>query len=138
MPVITQSDLKQRNSICNACGHWQRGVCNLGHALQSTYGCPLKKFPPIGAASYLKLDMERYHRSKPLTWPRVLEIFAESMVRWVRAKIPLVSGVKHGARFSKCRVCPLYRNFQCTACSCLAYIKAKLATEICPENLWPR
>jgi len=113
-------------------------VCDLGHAITSTYGCPLKKFPPVGDAPYLALDQQRYRLSMPLTWPKVLEVFAKAMLQWVKAGIPLVSGSVHETRFAKCKSCPLYRNFQCKACSCLAYTKAKLATERCPENLWPK
>lgn len=135
---------------CKQCQHWAN-VCLLGHQLASPEGCPEKKFAPIQGAQYA-VPREAVappvltgccnnstEELKALTWPEVLAHFAESMTRWVAEGCPLVKKEAHAARYSKCKSneCGQFRSFYCHHCKCIAYTKAKVATETCPKGMWP-
>ena len=42
-------------------------------------------------------------------------------------------------RLEQCHRCPFYlpKTKQCAECGCFVQVKAKLATEKCPDNRWP-
>jgi hypothetical protein len=131
---LSPHELAARRQVCKNCQHY-RGTCLLGHTIQSTFGCPLRKFAPVDSAPYLALKPELI---KVVTWPEILSRFNESMTRWVASGLPLAPEPVHKARFAKCRTCEEYLRFQCKLCHCVAYLKAKLETESCPKNLWPK
>lgn len=129
---LTIGVYRSRSEICSACPKW-KNRCGLGHILHSAYGCPLKKFQPFGNANFLKPA-----KITVLTWPDVLKKFAAAVLTWTASGMPLASKEEHTARFSKCQSCIHYQDFRCTKCFCFAYMKAKLATEQCPEKKWLR
>lgn len=152
--MIPREVFYARKEICQPCAYW-RGACLKGHPLQSPVGCPIKKFEPIQNAGYhpdkevpvtddtpgvpccgdgvaVRDDVE------PLSWSQALSKFAESMKKAHDQGWPLVSDQEHGARNSICRSCTQYRYFQCRICRCVAWAKAALASEDCPQGFWPK
>lgn len=131
--------------FCKTCEFWTGKVCRKGHTLSSSTGCPIKKFPPINAAGY---DEDR--EPEPLStmngccgqsdeMPDISQLqvvanFAQAMVRWTRAGLPLVSQNVHNQRHGQCQVCPYRQGSWCQKCKCLTYLKTKIATEGCPDN----
>jgi hypothetical protein len=134
---------------CRHCEHWAN-VCLLGHQSSSPEGCPDKRFPPIQGAQYAVVHVappppalgnccgNTKEELKPLTWPQVLAHFAESMVKWVAEGLPLASREAHALRYGECKSnrCGEFKGFYCRHCRCVAYTKAKLATETCPKGMW--
>ena len=119
-----------RQVICNKCTFW-RGRCTLGHTMQSTYGCPEKKFPPIGTAPYFKST------AKFMGWSEILTQFERDMVAWQKSGFKLADTAEHSNRFSICKKCkPHYKMFRCELCGCIIYIKSKLKVMKCPISLW--
>lgn len=141
----------RRDNHCAACPWWQ-GVCRKGHKLSSPMGCPLKKFPPVQNADYME-DRPvapgavarggcRGCADPPpvplkLNFTGVLQHFARAMAEWTKAGMPLLDAQDHAARYGTCRTCPHYAMYQCELCQCIAYVKAKVATEDCPAGKWP-
>lgn len=136
---------ERRDRHCKPCEHW-RGVCLRGHNLASPAGCPLRKFPPIQGADYAK-DHEpapvqavtgccgQHDDMPPLSWTDVIKAFTESMIAWAKSGLATVDSTVHGKRYNVgCKVCPHFHGFYCKKCKCIAYLKAKLATEICPDT----
>lgn len=109
----------------------------------------MKKFEPIQGAQYavareappppvFKDCCGNGHQElEPLTWPQVLAHFAESMTKWVASGMKLAKQKDHMARYSVCKPCDQFNKFYCRHCRCVAYSKAKLATESCPLKKWP-
>lgn len=138
---------ERRDKHCVPCEFW-RGACLKGHALQSAQGCPLRKFPPIAGADYAPdkpVPVEPPQivsccggtpAMPPLTWPEVVRQFGISMARWVAEGCPVVDAHGHGERYGKCKSCTRFVGFYCEVCKCVAYLKAKVATESCPEGKW--
>jgi len=77
---------------------------------------------------------------KPLTYSQAIAGLSTAVDGWVKAGMPMVSGIEYASRAAVCRSCPKnqYKWFQCLQCKCVVYVKAKLATESCPHSLWPR
>lgn len=141
----------RRDSHCRKCEFW-KGVCLKGHALSSPQGCPVKKFPPIQNADYAP-DREvpkpgegggagccgQAADMPPVSWGQVVGQFKSAMVDWTKAGLPVVSQEEHSQRVGTCRSneCGQYWLFYCKQCKCVAFLKAKLATEDCPKGLWP-
>lgn len=137
------------NGFCAHCEHWS-GVCLKGHDLRSPTGCPVQKFSPVDGAGY---DQDRPVAERVLihgccgaietvpkmTWTEVVANFWASMRLWLREGVPLTTMEQHEERFGVCRQnkCGKYKNFQCSICRCVAYAKAKVATEDCPLGMWP-
>jgi hypothetical protein len=149
MAIQLRPDVRERLKICQTCPHWS-GRCNKNFNLGSMMGCPDKKFPPVGHAGYapdyvstvgatssggccgerlpvLKMDAK-------LTAGQVTEMFATSMVNWGKKGFKLVDEATHTKRYAQCQVCPLYKNYLCQRCACLAFLKTKLAGQRCPDN----
>lgn len=143
----------RKETHCIKCEWWYAGKCRKGHLLSSPAGCPIKKFPPVLAASYAPDREPDPLPEKPpagcaecgvagegmpdLSWRQVLAQFGQSMITWVQRGLPLVERQEHGQRTSICETCEFRRNFWCTVCKCVYYAKAKLATEDCPKKKWP-
>jgi len=135
---------------CQQCEHWAN-VCLKGHASSSPEGCPIYKFPPIQGAQYASVREapsppafanccgNTIQELEPLTWPQVLAHFAESMTKWIASGMKVVKKDTHMSRYGTCKLntCGEFRDFYCHHCKCIAYCKAKLATETCPKKLWP-
>lgn len=66
--------------------------------------------------------------------------FSQAMRRAVKAKKEekqvLVSQEEYAQRMGVCKPCSHKRWGQCKECGCLYAVKARLATEDCPLNLW--
>jgi hypothetical protein len=135
---------ERRDTFCRQCEWWQ-GVCLKGHALGSSDGCPLHKFPPVEGAGYAPDKQAEQDSPKlikgccggsddmpPLTWAQVLIQFTKSIATWIAEGLPLVSSEQHGARYEQCKPCPQFKRFYCKHCKCIAYLKTKLGTEVCP------
>lgn len=132
------------NNHCKACPSW-KNVCLKGHALSAPEGCPLRKFPPVEGAAYAE-DKQAAEESPqpvkgccgegaempPLTWGQVLLHFTKSVAVWIAQGLPLVDSETHGQRYGKCKTCDKFNKFYCKQCKCVAYLKTKLATEVCP------
>lgn len=71
-----------------------------------------------------------------LSWAQVLALFSQSMVRWIRSGLAIAPDRVHADRLRKCEKCPLRQNFWCKKCKCVCYLKAKLASESCPDGKW--
>lgn len=149
---------QRRDQHCKLCEFW-RGVCLKGHKLSSPAGCPVRKFEPVEGADYAPDKLVEVHapaltgccgqpagenqpESKPpaVRWEDVVAQFAKSLTEWVKQGLPLVPHVVHMERVGQCKKddCGEYRDFYCSACKCLVYVKGKLATEDCPKRLWKR
>jgi hypothetical protein len=138
-----------RKAICTNCANW-KGVCMLGHSLQNTLGCPLKKFPGIQAVGYMPIAANKTENTKikrccgaknskeiePLAWSDVFKHLFEAVKLWKEAGYPLVSDTEYTDRITACKACKNYRWFQCQICRCIVFSKAKLKTEACPEHNW--
>jgi hypothetical protein len=131
---------------CSKCEWWNKLRCRKGHLATSPSGCPIRKFEPINGAGY---DDDRepeppvndmppccgHSTDMPdLSWGQVLAMFAQAMVRWVKAGMPLAPDQVHADRLRKCDVCPHRKNFWCQKCKCVCYLKSKVATEQCPDD----
>jgi hypothetical protein len=149
--MLSRQAFYERLAICQNCSEWD-GVCLRGHALQSPTGCPMRKFAPILNTAY---DEDRGRvvappgqktccGSKPvdpnalpeLTWAEVLQHLADSMAQWRESGFATVSHAEHKKRHDLCKACPQYVGYRCKLCQCVAYSKAKLATEYCPLGGW--
>lgn len=144
--MIEHGIFYQRLPVCQACSWW-RGACTKGHALASPQGCPIQKFPPVEGAGYaadMEVSTEPQALTKgccgadaempPLSWAQVLVHFAKSMATWIGQGLPLVDSATHAARYDQCKPCPHFSGFYCKRCKCVAYLKTKLATELCPDD----
>lgn len=131
--------------FCYKCEWWDRLRCRKGHLPTSSTGCPVGKFEPVNGAGYdedrpadpvaTEMSCCGHDQNMPdLSWPQVLALFAQSMVRWVKGGMALVADRQHGDRLRKCDACPWRKGFWCTKCRCVCYLKAKLATEKCPDS----
>lgn len=142
--IPSENFYERRDRYCKPCEHW-RGVCLRGHNLASPAGCPLKKFPPIQGADYAKdhepapVQIEQgccgqNDGMPPLTWTDVVRAFAESVVNWIKAGLPLVGSEQHGLRYGECKKCPHFQGFYCKKCRCIGYLKTKIGSEKCPDQ----
>ena len=147
--MLPNNVYKDRNEICQQCEWWWNGRCRKGHALSSSTGCPVRKFPPIHGAGY---DPDREPFSveekvsncvncggysdalKDITWAQVLKKFAIAMQTWIKRGLPLAPAPTHAKRQSQCQGCPHRVGYWCSKCKCLIYLKTKLATEHCPDD----
>lgn len=151
--MIASEVFYPRLAVCKPCEFWA-GVCLKGHPLQSPLGCPVKKFEPVEGAGYYpdspakvvpvvepaeccgkgRAELEL----KPLSWPEAARHLQESIAKWRAAGFALVEGEVYENRLKVCKTCPSgqFKWFQCRACKCLIYTKAKLATETCPAKHW--
>src|SRR5512137_9891 len=92
---------------CSKCEWWNKLRCRKGHLPTSPTGCPIRKFEPVNGAGY---DDDRLpdlpvndmppccghsNEMPDLSWAQVLTMFAQSMVRWVSAGLPLASDAAH-------------------------------------------
>jgi hypothetical protein len=95
---------------------------------------------PVPAAPTGCANCEKTNDLRPLTWTQALEEFHAALRGWLAAGRPVVSDQQHNARLGVCKKCPggHYRHHQCKLCKCVVFIKAKLPTETCPANYWPR
>jgi len=129
-------------NFCKKCPHW-KGVCLKGHSLSSDLGCPIRNFPGVNGADYAPENQAQVVTPQPctscgdasmpsLSWPEVMAAFAESLAKWIKAGVPLVNRHDHALRYGQCKDCNRFRKFYCEHCKCLAYLKTKLATEVCP------
>lgn len=145
----------QHREICSKCPNW-KGVCLKGHVLQSPVGCPEKRFPPVEGAAYMEdrpatvaepvvpgkccggAASDQY--VKELSYAEALKELAASLRTWQVAGYPTLSDADYGVRTGICKsnTCGFYKWFQCRACKCVIFIKAKLKTTECPARLWPR
>jgi len=133
---------------CSKCEWWNKLRCRKGHLPTSPTGCPIRKFEPVNGAGYDDdrlpelpvIDMPpccgHSNEMPDLSWGQVLSMFAQSMVRWVAAGLPMASDASHASRLRKCDKCPHRKNFWCQKCKCVCYLKTKVATESCPDNRW--
>ena len=150
-----QPDVVARQQICLGCPRWA-GRCLKNFNLQSFMGCPEKRFPPVGNAGYAPDFELKTGVSNPdccgkqvlpspsiaanltdtanLSAGVVMKRFASSMIEWKRQGFATLPPAGHDARYAKCQVCPHYRGFICQKCLCIAYLKAKLTHERCPDN----
>ncbi len=71
-----------------------------------------------------------------ITWEQMISQFAKALLEWVKAGAPLASKRQHHERWETCKGCPKFRDFYCTECKCLCYLKTKLSTESCPDGKW--
>ena len=137
---------ERRDRFCRPCEFW-RGACLKGHNLASTAGCPVRKFPGVQGAEYatdravnqtIPEHKECCNKSKlpPTTWAEVSKQFMSSVVAWIKSGLALTSAKQHGFRYGRCQACDRFKEFYCTECKCVAYIKAKLLTEKCPLGKW--
>ena len=147
--MIDRGKFYERLEVCRLCEFW-RGVCLKGHALQSPAGCPLKKFEPIGGASYhpdVPFTVSKVEATArcctadaadlvPLTWAQATAAFTLSMATAVKNGFVFVEDADYQARMTTCRACEEYRHFQCRLCKCVCLFKAKLAHETCPRKKW--
>lgn len=150
--MINANVFYERQAVCLTCEHW-KGVCLKGHGLASPLGCPIQKFPGVEGASYMedrpaaKVEVgaalpccgEGAPEVKELTYAQAAQAFVEDMKAWKAAGFPLLSEAHYNERVGICKTCPggFYRWFQCRACKCLIFSKAKLATTACPGGYWP-
>lgn len=145
--MIPQNVYNQRiNDFCSKCELWSRLQCRKGHLPTSPTGCPVHKFEPINGAGYdedrladpVAINMDccsgGNNEMPDLSWSQVLAMFAQSMVRWVKGGMALAPEKVHGDRLRKCESCPHRSNFWCSKCKCVCYLKAKVATEQCPDS----
>jgi hypothetical protein len=148
--MIDRDIFYARKSICERCPLW-KNQCLKGHMLNSPVGCPEGKFPAVDGAGKMVdkpvaapvagcKDCQASGDVRPLTWTQALGEFQAAMKGWLAAGRPVVTDAAHNARVSACKKCPggHYRHHQCKLCKCVVFIKAKLPTETCPANYWPR
>lgn len=64
--------------------------------------------------------------------------FAAAVARYVAAGCPNVPLATYRERLQICRDCALCRRGKCLVCGCNVARKAKMATENCPKELWPK
>lgn len=146
--MLPQNVYNERmQSHCLKCEWWNKMRCRKGHLPTSPTGCPIRRFDPINGAGYdedrepdpVVQDVNCCNHSTEmpdLSWAQVLALFAQAMVRWVRAGMPLTNDRTHADRLRKCEVCPHRKNFWCQKCKCVCYLKCKVATEECPDRRW--
>ena len=150
--MINAGVFYERQAICIACEHW-KGVCLKGHGLASPLGCPKQKFSGVEGAGYMedrppvKIDArpaqpccgDAAPEVKELTYAEAAQAFMADMKAWQAAGFPLLSEGQYALRVNTCKTCPggFYRWFQCRACKCLIFSKAKLPTTVCPGGYWP-
>lgn len=147
---MEQSVFNSRLTCCKKCEFW-RGACTKGHALRGDLGCPLKRFDGIAGAGHM-LDVPAEPQLppsggsgccgggpagiRPLTWPVIWQQLRAAERRWREAGHPVADELVYEKRKSMCRACPQYQWFQCKRCACVVALKAKLATESCPDGKW--
>lgn len=136
------------HSFCSKCEWWSGYACRKGHLLTAPTGCPIRKFEPVNGAGYdpdrlpepLLKDMPsccgKTTDMPDLSWTQVLAMFAQSMLKWAKAGLPIVPEKTHADRLRKCDICEHKLNFWCKKCKCVCYLKTKVATEQCPDNRW--
>jgi len=151
--VINAKVFYERQDICRVCLHW-KGVCLKGHGLASPLGCPERKFPGVEGAGYLedrppaKVEVAAVQpccggtvaeEVKELTYFEAAAAFVSDLKTWSAAGFPLLSEAAYLERVGVCKACPggFYRFYQCRACKCLIFSKAKLKTTVCPGGYWP-
>jgi hypothetical protein len=150
--MISAQVFYERQAVCTACGHW-KGVCLKGHGLASPLGCPEQKFHGVEGAGYLedrpaaKVEISPASpccggaapEVKELTYAEAAQEFVRDMKAWRAAGYPMVTDAQYTGRVDICKTCPggFYRWFQCRACKCFIFSKAKLATTFCPGGYWP-
>ena len=74
----------------------------------------------------------------PLTQGQLVVNLAKSLTKWIAGGLKVVDSREHAKRLSICEQCEFYKDFRCTLCGCIMYIKSKLATSYCPhkEKFW--
>jgi len=148
--MIDHEVFYSRLGTCKACEFYRPGKCRKGHNMASPNGCPVQKFPPMPGAVY---DMDEApepmlehscsscivdEKMPYMSGIQVLNHFATAMVRWAAAGLPVVTDTVHSERIKVCSSCPRRDRNWCSICHCLLYLKAKVATEQCPEYRWPQ
>ena len=150
--MIDRTAFYARLLLCQGCDQW-RGRCMQGHVLQGALGCPLKKFAGVNGVGYAALPAPPASPAspaspaccapaadglRPLSGLEVVQHLVQSLKAWKLAGFPLATTEVYHQRIRVCEVCPKsqYVRFQCKACQCIVYAKAKLATETCPYGLW--
>jgi hypothetical protein len=150
--MVNSEVFKSRLSICKKCQYWS-GVCLKGHNLSSPVGCPEKRFAPTEGAAYMEnkpaaepIKVEassccgNKSEVKELSYVQAMAALAHDLKLWQGAGYALVSDADYEARIFICKACPgnYYRWFQCRACKCIIYAKAKLPVTTCPGGYWPK
>jgi len=142
-----------RQDICRVCPHW-KGVCLKGHGLASPLGCPIQRFAGVEGAGFMEdrppasVEVAAVQPCcggaaapdvKELTYSEAALALVNDMKAWKAAGFPLLPEMPYLERVGICKKCPgdFYRFFQCRACKCLIYSKAKLPTTVCPGGYWP-
>jgi len=152
--MINAKAFYERQGICRACSHW-KGVCLKGHGLASPLGCPERRFPGVEGADYMedrppsKVEVNPVQpccggrgavsEVKELTYTEAAAAFVRDMKTWKEAGFPVLPELEYNARVTICKSCPggFYRFYQCRACKCIIFSKAKLKTTVCPGGYWP-
>lgn len=149
--MIDRHIFDARKAICERCSFW-KNQCLKGHRMNSPVGCPVNKFAGVNGAGIMPDSPVKIASAAPCThcdekgvirsigWTEALGQFQQAVDEWNAAGRPLVSQKQHAARISVCKKCPgkHYQHFQCKLCKCVVFLKAKLPTETCPANYWPR
>lgn len=144
-----------RMAVCQTCPHW-KSVCLKGHGLSTPLGCPEEKFPPVEGAGYLENRPAAQLQEgitvstsccgglaaadvRELTYAEAAQAFVNDMKVWQAAGFPVLSDAQYTQRVDICKRCPggFYRWFQCRACKCIIFSKAKVKTTVCPGGYWP-
>src|SRR5262245_29018491 len=143
--MIRRDVFYQRLPVCKRCPEWNAvaASCKKGHLIQSSLGCPLQKFEGVDGAGY----MDQKPAEPPpqiaqsccadLSVAQVVTNLTDALSRWVANGLPLASSRCYRERTARCMKCPAYKNYQCQDCKCVAFLKAKVATEECPRRQWP-
>lgn len=152
--MINAKVFYERQDICKVCPHW-KGVCLKGHGLASPLGCPERRFAGVEGAGFMedrppaKIEVNPVQPCcggaaapedvKELTYTEAALAFVNDMKAWKEAGFPLLPEMQYLERVGICKACPggFYRWYQCRACKCLIFSKAKLPTTVCPGGYWP-
>ncbi len=56
----------------------------------------------------------------------------------IKGALENVNDLQYDTRLYICKTCPLYTSAtgQCNSCGCIMVIKAKLASQSCPQGKW--
>lgn len=68
--------------------------------------------------------------------PEVFERFCRAIYEWTSSGLPLRPKPLHDSIVAACQACEFRDGNICSKCGCFYFVKAKLATESCPEGKW--
>jgi len=145
--AISPDELYSRRQICSRCEYYRGSSCSKNHLITGPLACPEGKFsaivplfksgpPRVSGQGCCSPVSTPESASRNLTWAEAIGEFNTQMKLWQQSGFALSSSEEHARRFAICGTCNYYRMFQCQKCKCVAFIKAKLATETCPDGLW--